>query len=267
MSLSGTSFPNKPMNRGRTRGISLCCRGMPTMHDSISNLLPSSLPLKNMCRGPAPERSLFPSPYLSGPMSPGQCEKWWDASGHCGRNRKNSCHPSYRHHRYHLPEACISPLFRRPRRKRPSRLARLLFSSCLIAVSSSDGELIKECTEPQPVESTFSNPASRWLPTVSPREGHRQPQLGDGIRSTEASGVFFDSLDLDLDGAIEPEEVAMFLQNEIGGKQFDTQSENLTFKHSSLVFFVYSCLQKMISELLSLKCRSFQNHSRGERGS
>lgn len=45
------------------------------------------------------------------------------------------------------------------------------------------------------------------------------------MRSAESSGVFFDSLDRDGDGAIEPEEVAMFLQNEIGGKHFDTQVE------------------------------------------
>ena len=51
------------------------------------------------------------------------------------------------------------------------------------------------------------------------------PHLGDGVRSAESSGVFFDSLDRDGDGAIEPEEVAMFLQNEIGGKHFDTQVE------------------------------------------
>ena len=51
------------------------------------------------------------------------------------------------------------------------------------------------------------------------------PLLGDGVRSAESSGVFFDSLDRDGDGAIEPEEVAMFLQNEIGGKHFDTQVE------------------------------------------
>jgi len=37
--------------------------------------------------------------------------------------------------------------------------------------------------------------------------------------------VFFDSLDSDGDGAIEPEEVAVFLQNEIGGEQFDTLEE------------------------------------------
>lgn len=49
--------------------------------------------------------------------------------------------------------------------------------------------------------------------------------LGDGILSTQASGIFFNSIDRDGDGAIEPDEVALFLQNEIGGKQFDTQLE------------------------------------------
>lgn len=37
--------------------------------------------------------------------------------------------------------------------------------------------------------------------------------------------MFFDSLDSDGDGAIEPEEVAVFLRNEIGGEQFDTLEE------------------------------------------
>ena len=50
-------------------------------------------------------------------------------------------------------------------------------------------------------------------------------QLGDGIRSSEASGVFFDQLDIDGDGSVEPNEMAMFLRDEIGGTQFDTQSE------------------------------------------
>jgi Ca2+-binding EF-hand superfamily protein len=59
-----------------------------------------------------------------------------------------------------------------------------------------------------------------------PRIAHdNNYHLGDGILSTQASGIFFDSIDRDGDGAIEPEEVALFLQNEIGGKQFDTQLE------------------------------------------
>lgn len=89
-------------------------------------------------------------------------------------------------------------------------------------------ETEEDCAAPRVVKFNFKNiqvplaPLSRLLPTFPPRD---TPQLGDGIRSEEASGVFFDSLDSDGDGAIEPEEVAMFLQNEIGGKQFDTQSE------------------------------------------
>lgn len=49
--------------------------------------------------------------------------------------------------------------------------------------------------------------------------------LGDGKRSIDSSGSFFDYMDKDGDGAIEPEEIAMFLQNKIGGEEFDTQSE------------------------------------------
>lgn len=100
----------------------------------------------------------------------------------------------------------------------------------MIAVGSSEEEEVKVCAEPAPAEPisvlnfNFSPLNSRLLPTVSP-DKRDSPQLGDGIRSSEASGVFFDSLDTDGDGAIEPDEVAMFLQNEIGGKQFDTQIE------------------------------------------
>ena len=71
----------------------------------------------------------------------------------------------------------------------------------------------------------LKNPTDiKHLDCQSPRD---VPQLGDGIRSSEASGVFFDSLDRDGDGAIEPEEVALFLQEEIGGKSFDTSEEVL----------------------------------------
>ena len=49
--------------------------------------------------------------------------------------------------------------------------------------------------------------------------------LGDGKRSIDSSGSFFDYMDKDGDGAIEPEEIAMFLLNKIGGEEFDTQSE------------------------------------------
>lgn len=60
---------------------------------------------------------------------------------------------------------------------------------------------------------------------VGPASSCQVSQLGDGIRSSEASGVFFDQLDIDGDGSVEPNEMAMFLRDEIGGTQFDTQSE------------------------------------------
>ncbi|KAL7536337.1 hypothetical protein ACHAWF_005438 [Thalassiosira exigua] len=62
-------------------------------------------------------------------------------------------------------------------------------------------------------------------PTILAASPREDPRLGDGVRSAEASGVFFDYLDTDGDGAIEPEEVARFLQDEIGGERFDTQLE------------------------------------------
>merc|ERR1719232_2497490 len=64
---------------------------------------------------------------------------------------------------------------------------------------------------PEPcVLSSFKLNLFKMLPATSPRD---TPQLGDGVRSTEASGMFFDSIDTDGDGAIEPEEVARFLKN------------------------------------------------------
>jgi len=121
----------------------------------------------------------------------------------------------------------------RPRRKWRSHAVRILFLSCLIVAASTEGdetkdETTEDCAARRVVKFNFKNikvplaPLSQLLPTFPP---HDTPQLGDGIRSEEASGCFFDSIDSDGDGAIEPEEVAMFLQNEIGGKQFDTQSE------------------------------------------
>jgi len=125
------------------------------------------------------------------------------------RGRKEPRHKYHSHHH-------------RPRRRQSSHAARILFLAFLIVVASSENdEPEEECTAPRVVKFNFKNLLS-LSPPFSPRD---TPQLGDGIRSTEASGVFFDSLDSDGDGAIEPEEVAMFLQNEIGGKQFDTQIE------------------------------------------
>lgn len=119
----------------------------------------------------------------------------------------------------------------RPRRKKISHAVRISILSCFIAAASPEGgdqrDALAEdgdCTAPRVVKFHLTNLLSPLAPhpTFTPRD---TPQLGDGIRSAEASGVFFDSLDSDGDGAIEPEEVATFLQNEIGGKQFDTQVE------------------------------------------
>jgi len=126
----------------------------------------------------------------------------------------------------------------RPKRRRPiprlTQAARISLLSCLIvAVASYDIDVTTEKSCKDAIATTTpriavnlnflnNNPNSKQLPTISPRDS---PQLGDGIRSSEASGIFFDSLDKDGDGAIEPEEVAIFLQEEIGGKQFDTQIE------------------------------------------
>ena len=86
-----------------------------------------------------------------------------------------------------------------------------------------------ECTAPQDNKEQCTAPIvvnaiMERLPRIS--HGHdNNYHLGDGILSTQASGIFFDSIDRDGDGAIEPEEVALYLQNHIGGKQFDTQLE------------------------------------------
>ena len=126
-----------------------------------------------------------------------------------------------------------SPHFNR-NRAGLGQVAKISFLSCIItvsAISSSDNNIElndEKCTEPRVVTNklfNFHRPRTNLHcePTlITPRD---VPQLGDGIRSTEASGIFFDSLDKDGDGAIEPEEMAAFLQNEIGGKQFDTQVE------------------------------------------
>mmetsp|Transcript_6298 Transcript_6298/g.15661 ORF Transcript_6298/g.15661 Transcript_6298/m.15661 type:complete len:711 (+) Transcript_6298:212-2344(+) len=115
----------------------------------------------------------------------------------------------------------------RRRRKRLPPISKVILLSCIVVVASSNGEPEpeEECKEPQAANLKFSL-EHKPIPTNrnSPSPGDT-PQLGDGIRSAEASGIFFDSLDTDGDGAIEPDEVALFLQNEIGGKQFDTQSE------------------------------------------
>lgn len=58
----------------------------------------------------------------------------------------------------------------------------------------------------------------------------------------EASGLFFDSIDKDGDGQIEPEEVAMFLKNQIG--ELETQ-------------------QAVDSEVVTVMARLDQNHDNG----
>ncbi len=78
-------------------------------------------------------------------------------------------------------------------------------------------QIIDACATPKIFNFNF-NPTVPSLQSVSPRD---TPQLGDGQRSMEASGLFFDSIDKDGDGQIEPEEVAIFLKNQIG--ELETQ--------------------------------------------
>ncbi|KAL3809265.1 hypothetical protein ACHAXA_009963 [Cyclostephanos tholiformis] len=131
---------------------------------------------------------------------------------------------------------------RQPQRHRPLRAAAGIFllsrlvATAITTISSdddnSDDGLIREemCDDPAGLEPPrvcnvcfFGEPGApmKFFPSQRCDNSH----LGDGIRSAESSGVFFDSLDRDGDGAIEPEEVALFLRNEIGGKQFDTPTE------------------------------------------
>mmetsp|Transcript_1850 Transcript_1850/g.4312 ORF Transcript_1850/g.4312 Transcript_1850/m.4312 type:complete len:709 (+) Transcript_1850:127-2253(+) len=91
------------------------------------------------------------------------------------------------------------------------------------AAASLQSEKAEECEAPPRVvnfNAVVVGPA-----TFCQDEDEEVSQLGDGIRSSEASGVFFDQLDIDGDGSVEPNEMAMFLRDEIGGTQFDTQSE------------------------------------------
>ena len=78
-------------------------------------------------------------------------------------------------------------------------------------------QVINACAAPR-VFNFNIKPIVPSLQSVSPRD---TPQLGDGQRSMEASGLFFDSIDKDGDGQIEKEEIAMFLKNQIG--ELDTQ--------------------------------------------
>lgn len=125
---------------------------------------------------------------------------------------------------------------RRRKRRLDAVAAGALLFSCIAAASSSKDDSIAECSVDPETGSTdhcdepritkFSLDHLKILPSSSSSSlTGNAPQLGDGIRSAEASGMFFDSIDTDGDGAIEPEEVARFLQTEIGGTQFDTKVE------------------------------------------
>ena len=109
------------------------------------------------------------------------------------------------------------------RRRTINHAARIAFlSSLFLAASSSNApvivptsrreeeQVINSCTSPMLLN---FKPKIPTLSNVSPRD---IPQLGDGQRSMEASGLFFDSIDSDGDGQIEPEEISMFLKNQIG---------------------------------------------------
>ena len=112
--------------------------------------------------------------------------------------------------------------YHRPQRRRLKPLAKVSFLSFFLAVSFSNGESKEECVEPSLLKNAINPFRQRISYAFSPRE---VAQLGDGRRSTEASGIFFDSLDIDGDGKLEPEEVAIFLKDQIGGSPFDTQLE------------------------------------------
>lgn len=109
-------------------------------------------------------------------------------------------------------------------RKILRRAAQISFFSCLLlSVASSNNNNhveLKECTAPRVANNYFNQFNKRK--NISPRE---VAQLGDGRRSSEASGSFFDFLDRDGDGSLGTEEVALFLRDQIGGSQFDTQLE------------------------------------------
>ena len=178
-----------------------------------------------------------------GPSLQSKLESTMGCDGYILVGGGNVCQHSVRRRRRGRNEIGASQKHRRmiiqPHRKLTiNQVARIsLLSSFIILVASSNNDVNiiipkeerKECKAPRvAVNLNFLKAPNSWpsnLPAaISPRDLDN-PQLGDGIRSSEASGVFFDSLDRDGDGAIEPEEVAAFLQNEIGGKQFDTKIE------------------------------------------
>lgn len=138
------------------------------------------------------------------------------------------------------------------RRRTLHHAARIAFlSSLFLVASSSNGpviiptiprreeeQVINACATPR-VFNFNIKPVVPSLQSVSPRD---TPQLGDGQRSMEASGLFFDSIDKDGDGQIEKEEIEMFLKNQIG--ELETQ-------------------QAVDSEVVTVMARLDQNHDNG----
>eukprot|EP00573_Skeletonema_grethae_P003853 CAMPEP_0201698920 /NCGR_PEP_ID=MMETSP0578-20130828/21510_1 /ASSEMBLY_ACC=CAM_ASM_000663 /TAXON_ID=267565 /ORGANISM="Skeletonema grethea, Strain CCMP 1804" /LENGTH=680 /DNA_ID=CAMNT_0048185569 /DNA_START=128 /DNA_END=2171 /DNA_ORIENTATION=+ len=151
-----------------------------------------------------------------------------------------------------LSEPCISRSRIISLRRRTLHYAAciaFLLSSVFLAASSSNEPVIVP-TIPRREEEQVINACAtpkifnfNFKPTLqqsfSPRD---TPQLGDGQRSMEASGLFFDSIDKDGDGQIEPEEVAIFLKNQIG--ELETQ-------------------QAVDSEVVTVMARLDQNHDNG----
>lgn len=151
-----------------------------------------------------------------------------------------------------LSEPCISRSRIISLRRRTLHYAAciaFLLSSVFLTASSSNEPVIVP-TIPRREEEQVINACAtpkifnfNFKPTLqqsfSPRD---TPQLGDGQRSMEASGLFFDSIDKDGDGQIEPEEVAIFLKNQIG--ELETQ-------------------QAVDSEVVTVMARLDQNHDNG----
>jgi len=104
----------------------------------------------------------------------------------------------------------------RRKRSRMHGMAQLPIIYCFL-ISAAAKDHSNECTAPQVLKFKRFQLKSNF----SPRE---TAQLGDGRRSSEATGHFFDSLDRDGDGSLGSEEVALFLRDQIGGSQFDSQS-------------------------------------------
>uniref|UniRef100_A0A7S1VXY7 EF-hand domain-containing protein n=1 Tax=Skeletonema marinoi TaxID=267567 RepID=A0A7S1VXY7_9STRA len=139
------------------------------------------------------------------------------------------------------------------RRRTLNHAASIAFLSSLFLAASSSNEpvivpttprreeeqVINACASPRIFNVNINPTVPTTLPIILPRD---TPQLGDGQRSMEASGLFFDSIDKDGDGQIEPEEVAMFLKNQIG--ELETQ-------------------QAVDSEVVTVMARLDQNHDNG----